>query len=98
MGTPLDETNGPPPSPGRGGDKRWRLGMGWCFYALRNGEIQLLGRQRSFSVSPCFGRVGTGPETPSLEFPKPVDQIGYTHAKSLCELEFFTSFGIPGVG
>lgn len=47
---------------------------------------------------PKHREVGTGPETPSLEFPKPVDQIGYTHAKSLCELEFFTSFGIAGVG
>ena len=95
MGTPLDETNGPPPSPGRGGDKRWRLGMGWCFYALRNGEQA----KEFLSVPlPKHREVGTGPETPSLEFPKPVDQIGYTHAKSLCELEFFTSFGIAGVG
>ena len=62
MGKPLDETNGPPPSPGRGGDKRWSLGTGWYFCALRNGEIQLLSRQGSFSVSPCqsTGRWGQG--------------------------------------
>lgn len=77
MGTPLDETNGPPPSPGRGGDKRWRLGMGWCFYALRNGEIQLLGRQRSFSVSPCqsTGRWGQGLKLQASNFPSQLTKL-----------------------
>lgn len=47
---------------------------------------------------PKHWEVGAGPRAPGREFPKPIGQIGYTHAKSLCELEFFPCFGIPGVG